>query len=283
MGFITGSSNIISSSRHHAAIFLALVVAHAFLALQSQDGGGKPSSSTKAWLVEQEAYWSQWVASRGLDRPEDFQERLQVREIGDKFKELVNPAVADASWHYVRILDAAAGPMTILGSTWAGKMLDLRACDALAPRFDRMLRRHGVVPPVRTVFAELEHLSAVFGSDAFDLVVIREAIDRTMDPVAAVKDALEVTRPNGTVWLGGKVHRGLAYQYEGARAWNVDLWDGYPIIWNARAMHNLTALFRNQAVVASKSSGDWVEVLLLKAPQQQEHHEQHQPQRQPVR
>jgi hypothetical protein len=41
-------------------------------------------------------------------------------------------------------------------------------------------------------------------------------------------------------------------------------------------MHNLTALFRNQAVVASKSSGDWVEVLLLKSPQQKEHHEQHQ-------
>jgi hypothetical protein len=236
----------------HVGLFVALLAAYAVFSFISTGDDGSCSAVRKAWktnLDDDRKYWSQWIESHGLDWPEDFQRRMQIDEIHEKFKSLVNPD-ARAGRHAVRILDAGAGPMTSLGSVWMGKLLDLRACDPLAPEFGKMLRSHNIVPPVRTVFAELEHLSLVFATNFFDLVVVREAI--------------KVTRVNGTVWLGHKAHGGLVDQYLGTHTWNVDLWDGHPVIWNARALHNLTEVFSDEAIVASKSSGDWVEILFVK-------------------
>jgi SAM-dependent methyltransferase len=250
---------------HHFWVFVALLAVYAIVTFLSSNSGGS-SGLRKVWytgLNYDQTYWSQWIESRGLEWPEDFQRRLQIVEIDEKVKRLVNPEVR-AGRHAVHILDAGAGPMTSLGSTWMGKLLDLRACDPLAPEFAKMLRRHKIVPPVRTVFAELEHLSLVFATNFFDLVVMREAIDHSYDPVRAIKEAIKVTRVNGTVWLGHKAHGGLVDQYIGTHTWNVDLWEGHPIIWNACALHNLTDVFSGDAIVASKSSGDWVEILLVK-------------------
>lgn len=251
---------------HHIGLFVALLVAYLLFAFAGGGIGTGSSEPRKAWkirLEEDRRYWTQWVESRGLDWPEDFQRRLQIGEIDEKFKALVNPE-ARAGRHAVRILDAGAGPMTSLGSVWMGKQLDLRACDPLAPEFTKLLRSHSIAPPVRTAFAELEHLSLVFATNFFDLVVVREAIDRSYDPVRALREAIKVARVNGTIWLGHKAHGGLVANYIGTRTWNVDLWEGHPVIWNAYALHNLTEVFSNQAIVASKSSGDWVEILFVK-------------------
>lgn len=250
---------------HHIGMFVALLVAYAAFSFFTR-GDSSYSIARRAWksnLDDDHRYWSQWIESRGLDWPEDFQRRLKIVEIDEKFKSLVNPE-ARAGRHAVSILDAGAGPMTSLGSVWMGKLLDLRACDPLAPDFTKMLRSHNIVPPARTVFGELEHLSLVFPTDFFDLVVVREAIDHSYDPVRALREALKVTRINGTVWLGHKAHGGLIHQYLGTQKWNVDLWEGHPVIWNAHALHNLTDVFIGQAIVASKSSGDWVEILFVK-------------------
>jgi hypothetical protein len=246
----------------HVGLFVVLLAAYGLFAFV----GGGSSEARNAWkasLDDERRYWAQWVESRGLEWPEDFQRRLQIGEIDEKFKGLVNPE-ARAGRHAVRILDAGSGPLTSLGSVWMGKLLDLRACDPLAPEFAKMLRSHNIVPPVRTAFAELEQLSLVFAPNFFDLVVVREAIDRSYDPLCALTEAIKVTRVNGTVWLGHKAHGGLVEQYLGAHKWNVDLWEGHPVIWNAHALHNLTEVFGGQAIVASKSSGDWVEILFVK-------------------
>jgi len=250
----------------HVGLFVTLLAAYSLIAFVSSGAGGGSPAPREAWkarLDEDRRYWSQWIDSRGLDWPDDYQRRLQIAEIDEKFKGLVNPEVR-AGRHAVRILDAGAGPMTSLGSVWMGKLLDLRACDPLAQEFAKTLRSHNIVPPVRTLFAELEHLSLVFARNFFDLVIVREAVDRSYDPVRALREALKVARVNGTVWLGHKAHGGLVANYLGTRMWNVDLWEGHPVIWNAHALHNLTELFSDQAIVASKSSGDWVEVLFVK-------------------
>lgn len=214
-------------------------------------------------VVEELAFWNEWLKTKGLDWPDVYVERTKSREIGEDIKAAI-PNEAKWSGRTLRILDAGAGPLTTLGDWWTGKDIEVHACDALAREFDRLLDRYGVVPPVRTIRADFETLSSTFPSNHFDIVHIRNALDQAYDPVKGISEALAVTRMHGVVYLSHALRNAMRSGNKGLHIWNFDSIDGHPFMWNCRHVHNLTELFMEETQITHTVTGGWINIRMMK-------------------
>jgi Methyltransferase domain len=208
-------------------------------------------------------FWDEWFRTKGLEWPEVYSERIKAREIGDDIKATITD---EAKWsgRTLRILDAGAGPLTVLGNQWAGKDVEVHAADALAHEFDRILARHEIVPPVRTIKADFENLSSKFPENYFDLVYVRNALDQAYDPVKGIGDALAVTRLHGVMQMSHVLRNALLSHNKGLHLWNFDVMGGDPVIWNCRGTHNLTDLFGEEAQITHEVVNGWINIRMLK-------------------
>lgn len=208
-------------------------------------------------------FWDEWFRTKGLEWPDVYNERIQAREIGEDVKSAITN---EAKWsgRTLRLLDAGAGPLTTLGSQWAGKDVEVHACDALAHEYDRILSRHRVIPPIRTIKADFESLTSKFTDNYFDLVYIRNALDQAYDPVKGISEALAVARLHGVVQLTHVLRNALASRNKGLHIWNFDVMDGHPVIWNCRGVHNLTDMFGEEAQITHDIVDGWINIRMLK-------------------
>lgn len=208
-------------------------------------------------------FWSEWLKTKGLDKPNEYIERTTSREIGEDIKAAIS-ADAKQSSRTLRILDAGAGPLTSLGNRWPGKDVEVRACDALAREFDRLLDRYHIVPPVRTIRAEFETLRSTFPENHFDMVHIRNALDHAHDPVKGISEAIAVTRMHGVVYMTHALRSAIMSGNKGLHVWNFDLVDGHPVMWNCRRAHNLSELFGDEAQITHNVTGGWINIQMLR-------------------
>lgn len=161
----------------------------------------------------------------------------------------------------VRILDVGAGPLTSVGKRWPGRTVTITPVDALAREYDRLLREAGVVPLVRTVYAEAEQLTGRFLTDWFDLVCCQNALDHMVDPLLAVQQMLEVVKPGHAVVLLHVVNQAENQSYAGLHQWNVCVEGDEVIVWNKRERFSLTLMVRAKARIVVEPC--WDDKLLL--------------------
>jgi SAM-dependent methyltransferase len=134
----------------------------------------------------------------------------------------------------VEILDAGAGPITSVGKIWPGRNVRLTAVDPLADAYDRILAKYNIQRPVRTIRGECEALFQQFGADRFDLVFCRNAMDHTADPIAGIRNCLQVVKPRKNVVLHHFTNEGEAQKYHELHQWNFDAQEGQFVVWNPR-------------------------------------------------
>lgn len=120
----------------------------------------------------------------------------------------------------VSLLDAGAGPMTILGKTWQGHDVDITAVDALGIRYNDLLRKLKIVVPVPTQEVHSENLTSVFPKNHFDLSHARNALDHGYDPRTAIRQMLEVVKPGGYCLLDHAIREGESENYNGLHQWD---------------------------------------------------------------
>jgi SAM-dependent methyltransferase len=172
-------------------------------------------------------FWRKWLTTKGMYWPDDYRARLDpARKLDGHLAAYVDRVDGD----HVRILDVGSGPLTKLGKTHASKRLEITATDLLANDYDRLLAELGVVPPVRTVYADAERLVERFGADAFDVVHAQNCIDHTADPHRAIEQMVAVTRPGGWVVLYHAENEGQREQYNQLHQWNFTCEDGAFVI-----------------------------------------------------
>jgi len=189
-------------------------------------------------------FWRKWLSTKGMYWPDDFHARLDPdRPIGGHLASYVDRVDAE----YVRILDVGSGPLTKLGKTHPSKRLEITATDLLAEDYDRLLAELGIVPPVRTVYADAERLVERFGSGAFDVVHGQNCIDHMADPQRAIEEMVAVCKPGGYVVLFHAENEGEREHYNQLHQWNFTCEGGAFIIRDRKGRtvnvtHRLAAL-----------------------------------------
>jgi SAM-dependent methyltransferase len=159
----------------------------------------------------------------------------------------------------VDILDVGAGPLTILGKRHAGRQLRIVAVDPLAAEYDRILGKHGVTPPLRTIPGDAEQLSTQFGRDAFDLVYAENCIDHSYSPENAILEMVKVVRKDGFAVLKHSANEAEKEGYEGLHQWNLSQENGDFIISTRTSRLNFTQKHKALCKVSCAAvDEDWI-------------------------
>jgi SAM-dependent methyltransferase len=188
---------------------------------------GMPQVERSAALRGEVAFWRNWLSTGGMYWPEDFRARFDPqRPLDGHLATYVDRVQADC----VRILDVGSGPLTKLGKTHPSKRLEITATDILANDYDRLFAELGLVPPVRTIYADAERLVDQFGTDAFDVVHAQNCIDHTADPHRAIEQMVGVTKPGGYVVMYHAENEGKREGYNQLHQWNFTCEDGAFVI-----------------------------------------------------
>ncbi|MBU1053732.1 MAG: hypothetical protein KKC46_07870 [Proteobacteria bacterium] len=96
---------------------------------------------------QENEYWPGFKKRLDSNRPIEGALKELLAEI-----DIVNPL----------ILDVGAGPITYLSTGGFNSYPTIRACDALAIQYDKILLAHKIQPKIRTELCETEHLTHKF-------------------------------------------------------------------------------------------------------------------------
>jgi SAM-dependent methyltransferase len=194
-----------------------------------------PAFNRRTALGQEVEFWRNWLATGGLQWPEDYRFRTDPdAEVDDPVLRQILQAIPQAK---VSILDVGAGPITGIGFRYPGKELALTAVDPLAREYDRILSEHGLEPVVRTEPLRGEDLLSRFAPDSFDVAFARNALDHAVDPLPIIRDMVAVVRPGGYVVLRHAVNEAVTEDYGQLHQWNFDESDGRCLVWRRPGRH----------------------------------------------
>jgi SAM-dependent methyltransferase len=222
--------------------------------------------NTEKWtagLADEIRFWEHWIEARGGQWPAEFAQRLNpLAPLQVEMQNLIGAPVGAQ----VNILDVGAGAMTWLGKTWPGRVVSITAIDPLAREFDRLFAKHGIVPPVRTIYGQAEEIVKDFGPDRFDLVMCRNAMDHSSDPLAGIRTCLAVVKPGCNVLLHHFINEAVNQKYEGLHQWNFESRDGRFVIWNPGATIDVAERVADlcDEVIVKVPAPNWITVALRK-------------------
>src|SRR5215217_1070018 len=195
---------------------------------------GKDYATWEAGKYPEVGFWRRFLASGGLDWPEDYKQRLDPehpleKHVTEYLEHLKIPPGSE-----VCILDVGAGPLTKLGMRWEERTVSITAVDVLAKSYEHLLAEFGITPRVRTEPGEVEQLTELFPPNHFDLVHMENALDHSYDPLRGIQQMLEVVKPGHYVLLIHNVNEAENKNYNSFHQWNFCTEEGRFIIWNQR-------------------------------------------------
>jgi len=216
-------------------------------------------NARKTWnkgIEPEAAHWRNYLL--GIKELPEEQYRLDPNQpLAPTLTDLLNPNAREPA----RILDVGAGPLTTLGKVWPGHQLALVAVDPLADFYDRALAEVGIVPPVRTIYAEAEQLSAHFPPDSFDLVVCANALDHCYNPFKAIDEMLKVAKPGASILLVHFPNEAENECYSGFHQWNFWGYRGNFVVWNRKGVYVANRVFAGRARVSITEANQLIVVL----------------------
>ncbi|WP_036283027.1 bifunctional 2-polyprenyl-6-hydroxyphenol methylase/3-demethylubiquinol 3-O-methyltransferase UbiG [Methylocystis sp. ATCC 49242] len=225
---------------------------------------GEALIDTGVWAegIEYECqFWAQWFQTAGREWPEEFIQRMKPDTPMDERMEMVIGRLAAGDG--IRILDVGAGPSTSLGTQSKQGRIYLKAVDPLASLYDEIISASGYSPPVRTGFAPAEALYlALDGSERFDIVHCRNALDHSINPLVGILNMLSVTKPGGLVYLRHIPNEAERENYCGFHQFNLEVDSDDFLIWNKRWRWNVGEWLHEIAKVEVIPGGLGAEVLL---------------------
>ncbi len=172
-------------------------------------------------------FWRKWMATEGLSWPEDYRRRLDPSVPIDSYlAEVIDRFPAQS----IDLLDVGAGPLTAVGKQHPTKTVRITATDVLAPEYNKLLDEFGIVPIVRTQFAEAEKLRSSLGSGEFDVVHAVNSLDHSADPLAGIEEMLALVRTGGFIVLHHEENEGSNELYFALHKWDFSCRSGHFLI-----------------------------------------------------
>ncbi|MBS7544293.1 class I SAM-dependent methyltransferase [Ancylobacter oerskovii] len=163
-----------------------------------------------------------------------------------------------------KILDVGSGPHTTIGPVLYGTRLNITAVDPLANAYNDLLDQYGIEPAIRTLPGEGERLVEQFGTDRFDIVHSRNALDHSRDPWLALQQMIDVCVPGGVVYIEGSINEGLKQRYAGLHQWNFMPVDRDLVIWNDEGSNIASKALSGVAQIRTSGKDSWFTATLLK-------------------
>lgn len=176
-------------------------------------------------------YWRRWIAAKGGKLPQLYRSQLDKSVPLSPFH---RQFVDRLPQFKIKILDVGAGPLTGLGKTHPSKEIEIVATDVLAEEYARTLRKYGVEPPVPTIYADAENLTAKFAEDSFDYVTANNSIDHCRNPRKALVEMLRVVKTGCYVSVRHRENEAKRTNYLGLHEWNFKLSGQTPVLWRSR-------------------------------------------------
>ncbi len=156
----------------------------------------------------------------------------------------------------IKILDVGAGTMTLIGKKWDNKKIEITAVDPLADKYNQVLRKYNINPPVVTQVGYAEKLVEQFGKNSFDIVHAINSIDHCFNPLLAIQQMLEVVKKDSYVVLHHHMNEGKEHNYSGLHQWNFFSKDGIFFISNEHLKININKEFEKLANIKVKIKDD---------------------------
>jgi len=226
--------------------------------------GGKTNPEWQSGIKVETAFWEAWIKGKGLEWSADFLFRTTSdTELQSYITELLPEKDIGSD---VQILDVGAGPLTRIGKHWAGRQITICPIDIAADFFDQILQEYDIVPPVKTVAGEVEHLSELFAADFFDLVFAENLLHCSWKPLTAIRQMIRVLKPGGRILLTQPLNEGQKRNYQGLYQWNIFSQDGDMMIADKNSVVNINSLFCNHVEITCQTENEWINVILQKKP-----------------
>lgn len=173
-------------------------------------------------------YWDRELSLQG-DYPEAILRRLLPERTVEEFPPLLYPLIEEMAQRHgrrPRVLDVGSGPLSMLAYGAHQGLIELVAADPLANEYRRLLLKHGYEPTSKLVQCFGEELSAVFGTEAFDIVWIHNALDHSQSPELVLAETVSVLRPGGFLVFQGWSREGTAQSWVGLHQHDIYLEPG---------------------------------------------------------
>lgn len=118
------------------------------------------------------------------------------------------------------ILDVGCALSYVTGTMLNGRKLNIRYIDPLAPFYNRILDNYAIERP-KITYGLAEALPALFRKGSVALVHVRNALDHSADPLAAIFSALTVVQIGGVVYLRHHPDEAEHENYRGFHQYNI--------------------------------------------------------------
>lgn len=191
-------------------------------------------------------FWDGWLEHAGYGSAE-FPFRIDPdAELQPEIARLLDGGT-DRRKSAPSILDVGAGPLTFLGKKYNGKLFTLVAVDALAYEFSKLLEKHNIIPPVKTIRMDSEQLYLLPRSyGRFDLITARNTLDHSYNPMQAILTMPRKLKAGGIIYMFHKFNEGLYSGWTGLHQWNFYLLAGCLMLSSQTEIRNVTAEFSDQ-------------------------------------
>jgi SAM-dependent methyltransferase len=121
---------------------------------------------------------------------------------------------------HLDVLDVGSGPASVIGTNWPERTVTVTMVDPLADEFNAALERAGYGEWARVLKGSAEDLGQLFDRPAFDFVFCGNALDHMYDPVGALQNLIDVTKPGGWTMAICYEDEGAFENYDGLHQWN---------------------------------------------------------------
>jgi SAM-dependent methyltransferase len=176
-------------------------------------------------LPEEMKFWRKWFTedeymsgrNMRLNRNRNFQ-----------FPHLVSEHCTSV----INILDLGSGPVSTLGEVLDGHQIAITPVDPLANEYNELINELGYTDLPKIIKGTGESLSDLFENDTFDIVFSANALDHSYDPLACIKNMIQVCKDGGSVYFVVKENEGERQKYGGLHQWNFEIEKDKVRLWN---------------------------------------------------
>jgi SAM-dependent methyltransferase len=216
-------------------------------------------------IARELAWWQDYLADDPVGRRWQLEAQDAMYPVTDPFLLHHLGGAAEAK---LRIIDVGAGPITKIGYTLPGKVLEIVPIDPLAPYYSRLLKRNNIRLPVRTIVGDGESLLEKFKPQSFDFAYACNSLDHSCDPLIVIGNMIKLVRRSGHVLLRHFRNEAEAAAYDGLHQWNFDSQDGDFVIWSGEIRIDVSDHFKAlvDTICTTEPAGqfdDWNECILV--------------------
>jgi len=223
------------------------------------------SEAYKIWingLKSELKFWYVSVAMDGWTWSEAYKLRINSDQ-PFQFLQYIN----HFSEQNIICLEVGAGAMPSLGREGVpGKNIEIIPTDALALAYESIFNDFGVKVrfPVRQCNAE--NLKDNFQSDMFHFTYAVNCLDHCYDPISAIQQMFDLTKPTGRVVLAHYINVAVSENYQGLHQWNLCEEHGRFVIWNKTSKYFLDDILPKDAEINMNvmKEHNWITVSVKK-------------------